>query len=221
MASNVDVLEQVLQKLRKRLLSGEPIVDFEWDYASSNNHDSEDRALEVLQSFNVLRKDIVDMSYKIESSGAIRYDGTTTQSKTIIREFKPSNYEAICIKYGLEPHSDTYIARFSLLDDVLPIVVVGDRQFVFRPMYQGKAIEIIRHCMKSEHNGATLKELREQADIKPLNNVSQVFKDNLFASGRALSPFLTLTPSSVHLALKLNITDKQLALIRSESKTDK
>lgn len=214
-----DYIFNALDIVRTNLLRDGSVVGLVWPYDDNEQLLEQNAALDFLISAGVLNVDTQDSIVSFEN-GDFAFKGTPTLDqqdnwKRTVTGFNNSAYEHLCEKYGLEPHALTYSATLKLIDDVIPIVYVGNASYTLPTLHSGKTSEIIRYCNRRTNQIVHKEELRNITSLHDLANIRNTLRNSVFAHNTGiLRSFADATVDTITLHSQALLTLEQLHELR-------
>lgn len=247
MANNDGQIKRVLFKLNELFLDGHDFDErrwkFDWDDNLSiadnlNNVWNEDRALETLTQAQVIRSRSVDNRYRAEQLKAFDMHGKDAlvygdwyitdpahreyEYERWLEGFDYKAFQRFCELHGFNPSSKGVLANLELLSGVTVIVEAEGTRYSLPTLSAGAVTqEIIAYAARNYDKTLSLIELVEHTKAQQLArkgaSIKQLFRKNIFASGKVLSSFADITPTSFTLKRQVLLTPTELEAIRKAS----
>lgn len=207
-----------------------------WSYDDNSERTVENRTLLKLSSYGVLRDVWAEMyeTFLPDKNGILvtaeenfaPYDigPGNLNEQAIIGGLNVIAYEHQCLRLGINPYNETYMATLSFEGMGQPLVTVGSERYYFASLHSGKKKELVIDVVKRHPDKLIslrqLKSLKDlQETLKSETNINTVLENSLFSKGKPLAPFFTITKDTIAYHPQQNLTIAQIETIKLHAKS--
>ena len=139
-----------------------------------------------------------------------------------ITDFDYNNFLHFCEKNGINPSSGGISAQLKILDDVQPVITIGDSRYPLESLNSsGTPQPIVAYAAKHPDREIPIDELRTQITREQLRkadaNIKQIFKKNVFREKGLLGAFAEIDAKSFRLKMSALLTSEQVNAISKAS----
>lgn len=215
-------LERVVFKLNQAFLSGKLLNNWVPD---QENPEAESNALDTLEIAGVIKSPggyegaPAQYQYRIVD---LREGFARNAPTRQITDFDYTKFVHFCEKNGINPAGGGISAQLKILDDVQPIITIGDSKYALESLNSsGTPQPVVAYAAKHPDREIPIDELREHITRKQLRiteaNLRQIFKKNVFGEKGLLKSFADIGTKSFLLKKTALLTADEVSAIKKAS----
>lgn len=215
-------LERVTTKLNQAFLTGKLLDNWVPD---PDDPDAESSALDILEIAGVIKSPggfegaPAQLQYRIvDLKEGFARSAPTRQ----ITDFDYDKFLHFCETNGFNPTSSGMLAHLENIDDVQPVITVGDNRYTLESLNSSSTTQpIVAYAAKHPDKNVPIDELRTHITRKQLHadtaNIRQLFKKSVFGEKGLLKQFAEIGVKSFLLKKTALLTAEEISAIKKAS----